>query len=302
MFATPALPPTPVGCRASAAASSDISNPAAAAFFSCKIALNRLYSINPALGMRRCEMADHDTLCGWGDKAKVSYFVANADIIVPRREEQMNLLVQLLPQTSNSAFSILDLGAGFGAVTERLLEHYPRATATCVDGSDAMVVHARERLRKFDDRVRIRKADLVEASWRTDLSGPFDAVVSAIAIHHVTNERKRELYREVFQLLTQGGVFLNNDVVATPPAMKERFETLNLVAIQEQERQRRGSSRTLEQIQTEMREQLRLVGGRHHSQIAPLIDQLGWLAEAGFGSVDCYWRYLDLAIFGGVKE
>ena len=60
-------------------------------------------------------MADHDTLCGWGDKAKVSYFVANADIIVPRREEQMNLLVQLLPQTSNSAFSILDLGAGFGA-------------------------------------------------------------------------------------------------------------------------------------------------------------------------------------------
>jgi cyclopropane fatty-acyl-phospholipid synthase-like methyltransferase len=126
--------------------------------------------------------------------------------------------------------------------------------------------------------------------------------VSAIAIHHVTNERKRELYREVFELLKNGGVFLNNDVVATPPAMKERFETLNLAAIQEQERQKRGTSRTLEQIQAEMHEQLRLAGGRHHSQIAPLIDQLGWLAEAGFVSVDCYWRYLDLAIFGGAKE
>jgi tRNA (cmo5U34)-methyltransferase len=247
-------------------------------------------------------MPENDTLCGWGDKSKVAYFLANADIIVPRRAEQMNLLVQLLPQTSSSSFSILDLGAGFGAVTERLLEHYPRANATCVDGSDAMVTHARERLQKFGDRVRIQKADLAEASWRAAIAGPFEAVVSAIAIHHITNERKRELYREVFQLLTKDGVFLNNDVIATPPAMKERFETLNLAAIQEQERQQRGTSRALEQIQVEMREQLRLAGGRHHSQIAPLIDQLGWLSEAGFGSVDCYWRYLDLAIFGGAKE
>ncbi len=247
-------------------------------------------------------MADNDTLCGWGDKAKVAYFLANANIIVPRRAEQINLLIELLPQPTNAPISVLDLGAGFGAITERILEHHPRVTVTSVDGSDAMIAHARERLNKYGDRVKIFKADLAEASWPDGFTGGFDAAVSAIAIHHLTHNRKRELYREVFRLLGRGGIFLNNDVVTTPPALKLRFEALNLAAIEEQERAKGGVARTIEQIQAEMREQLRLAGGPHHSHIAPLGEQLAWLAEAGFTSVDCYWRYLDLAIFGGVKE
>jgi tRNA (cmo5U34)-methyltransferase len=269
-------------------------------------------------------MADNDTLCGWGNEAKVAYFLANADIIVPRRAEQINLLIELLPYPVDAGISVLDLGAGFGAITEQILKHYARATVTCVDGSEAMVAHATERLRKYGERVKILKADLADSSWPSMLkplavgqaSLPvypiagggkgegivFDAAVSAIAIHHLTHERKRELYREVFQLLAPGGIFLNNDVVATPPALRARFEVLNLAAIQEQERAQRGFARPSQQIQAEMREQLRLAGGQHQSHIAPLGDQLAWLTEAGFESVDCYWRYLDLTIFGGVKE
>jgi tRNA (cmo5U34)-methyltransferase len=289
-------------------------------------------------------MADNDTLCGWGNEAKVNYFLANADLIVPRRREQINLLIELLPYSRDLSISVLDLGAGFGAIAEQILTHYPRATVTCVDGSQAMVAHASERLGKYGERVRIFRADLADRSWsgvlrRTSgLSGSaerapmgaspagrsrrateasseieggkrgrdqpisFNAVVSAIAIHHLSHERKRELCREVFELLTPNGVFLNNDVVATPSAFKARFEVLNLAAIQEQERMHRGVARPKEQIHAEMREQLRLAGGRHQSHIAPLSDNLAWLTEAGFKSVDCYWRYLDLAIFGGVKE
>jgi tRNA (cmo5U34)-methyltransferase len=261
-------------------------------------------------------MPPNDTLCGWGNEAKVAYFLANAEIIVPRRTEQMKLLVALLPDMNDRSLSVLDLGAGFGAVTAQILDHYPRAKATCIDGSDAMVKHAADRLQKYGERVKIVKADLAERSWHRVLEGftpgsartnraesdPFDAVVSAIAIHHLSDERKRELYREVFQLLSPNGIFLNDDVVATPPALKARFELLNAAAIQEQERAQRGIARTREQIEAEMREQLRLAGGRHQSQIAPLSDHLAWLREAGFKSVDCYWRYLDLAIFGGVKE
>ena len=261
-------------------------------------------------------MPDDDTLCGWDNEAKVAYFLANANTIVPRRAEQINLLTQLLPYPPDAVVSVLDLGAGFGAITEQILEHYRRATVTCVDGSPAMVAHATERLRKYGERVKILKADLAEPSWsgilkpltRSSTGGGkgeglvFDAAVSAIAIHHLTNQRKRELDSEVFQLLAPGGIFLNNDVVATPPALKARFEVLNLAAIQEQERLQRGVARTSEQIQAEMREQLRLAGRQHQSHIAPLGNQLAWLTEAGFKSVDCYWRYLDLAIFGGVKE
>jgi tRNA (cmo5U34)-methyltransferase len=51
-----------------------------------------------------------------------------------------------------------------------------------------------------------------------------------------------------------------------------------------------------------MRAQLQAAGPKHDSSIAPLGAQLEWLREAGFKSVDCYWKYLELAIFGGVKE
>ena len=257
-------------------------------------------------------MPIEDTLCGWGNEAKVAYFLANADVIVPRRAEQIDLLTELLPYPPDAGISVLDLGAGFGAISEQILEHYRHATVTCVDGSEAMVVQATERLRKYGKRVKILKADLAERSWSAILNplagagrgegAVVDAAVSALAIHHLTHQRKQELDSEVFQLLAPGGIFLNNDVVATPPALKEQFEALNLAAIQEQERALRGVARPRDQIEMEMREQLRLAGGRHHSHIAPLGDQLAWLTEAGFRSVDCYWRYLDLAIFGGVKE
>jgi len=193
-------------------------------------------------------------------------------------------------------------GAGFGAATEQILKRFVNASVTCVDGSAEMVRVARERMAKHGARVRLCHADLADASWWRAIDGAFDTAVSALAIHHLSDERKRALYREVYDLLRSGGVFLNNDLVATPPAFKARFEELNLLAIQEQDRIRRGGARPLEEIRAEMRAQLQPAGRQHHSQIAALGDQLEWLREAGFESVDCYWKYLELSIFGGAKE
>jgi tRNA (cmo5U34)-methyltransferase len=116
------------------------------------------------------------------------------------------------------------------------------------------------------------------------------------------DDRKRELYREILDRLTPGGFFLNNDIVAQPLALKPQYETLMRRAIQDQDRIKRGRERPPEDIQAEMREQLRLASEDHHSHIAALRDQLRWLEEAGFKSVECHWKYLDFAVFGGVKE
>jgi hypothetical protein len=35
--------------------------------------------------------------------------------------------------------------------------------------------------------------------------------------------------------------------------------------------------------------------------VPALEEQLAWLGEAGFVSVDCYWRTLSLALFGGFR-
>jgi len=244
-------------------------------------------------------MTNSDTLCGWGEKERVTYFLDNADIIVPKRQEQLTFLLNLFGWPQQEPIVVLDLGAGFGALTEKILTRYPHSTVTCVDGSAEMMKLARERLAPYGPRVRLHLADLAFPSWHDPLHGPFHAVVSGLAIHHLPDERKQQLYHEVFDLLSPGGLFLNNDAVTSPPLLQERFETLWYQDIQEQEQRSRGVKRSLAAIQAEMQELLRVAD--HASHLTPLSVQLDWLREAGFQSVDCLWKYLDLAIFGGVK-
>jgi tRNA (cmo5U34)-methyltransferase len=146
-------------------------------------------------------MAEHDTLCGWGDRGKVAWFIENAETVIPRRGEQLRMLADLMHSPREAKIAVLDLGAGFGAVTEEILTRFTNASATCIDGSAEMVKIARERLAKYGARVRVCSADLAGAEWRRVVDGSFEAVVSALAIHHLSDERKGALYREVYALL-----------------------------------------------------------------------------------------------------
>ncbi len=66
-----------------------------------------------------------DTLCGWGEPGRVRYYVDNVAISVPKRDEQLGLLVDLLPWPTDAPLRVLDIGAGFGAITEQFLTRYP---------------------------------------------------------------------------------------------------------------------------------------------------------------------------------
>jgi cyclopropane fatty-acyl-phospholipid synthase-like methyltransferase len=244
-------------------------------------------------------MANVDTLCGWGEKDKVDYFVQKSDLIIPKRQEQLNFLVDLFPWQWDEPIRVLDLGAGYGAIADAILHRYYQATIVCVDGSEAMLQHARPRLAKHGAQVQLFLRDLSDPSWRAGLAGPFHATVSAVALHHLTDERKAQLCHEVFDLLLPGGLFVNDDVVEPPAFFQEHFSGLADRAIQEQEKANTGTLRSIEDIRAERAARMRPAGQRSH--IAPLSAQLDWWRAAGFTSVDCYWKFLNLAIFGGVK-
>jgi SAM-dependent methyltransferase len=85
--------------------------------------------------------------------------------------------------------------------------------------------------------------------------GQFDVVVSALAIHHLPDERKRGLFSEVFELLRPNGAFYDLDVVAAPTA---ELHALSQAALGFDYRQQDPSDRP-----------------------AHLEDQLSWLAARG---------------------
>jgi tRNA (cmo5U34)-methyltransferase len=102
--------------------------------------------------------------------------------------------------------SVLELGTGTGETALRVLARHPRARWTGVDGSEAMLGRARERLPGGTD---LRLARLEEPLPE----GPFDLVVSALAVHHLRGDAKRDLFQRVAAVIRPGGRFVLGDFV-----------------------------------------------------------------------------------------
>ena len=103
------------------------------------------------------------------------------------------------------AHSILELGIGTGETARRVLPLHPEAQLVGLDVSEPMLRRAGEVVPDADLRVG-RLEDPLPA-------GPFDLVVTALAVHHLDGAGKADLFRRVARVLSPGGRFVLGDVV-----------------------------------------------------------------------------------------
>ncbi|MBA2384326.1 MAG: class I SAM-dependent methyltransferase [Actinobacteria bacterium] len=99
---------------------------------------------------------------------------------------------------------ILELGTGTGETARRVLTVHPGARLVGIDSSEPMLEVAGADL-DADLRVQRLEDPLPD--------GPFDLVVSALAVHHLEADDKRDLFRRVREALVPGGRFVLADVV-----------------------------------------------------------------------------------------
>lgn len=104
--------------------------------------------------------------------------------------------------------SILDLGTGEGETARRVLALYPDAELHGIDSSAAMLRGAAKRLPK--ERVTLTEQDLRDELPSTD---PYDLVVSALAIHHLTGTEKTNLFARIAKVLAPRGRFVLGDLI-----------------------------------------------------------------------------------------
>jgi len=220
----------------------------------------------------------------WRDAGHVAWWTTRMDTPEEDRTRELAFLARLVPAVS-PAPRILDLGAGYGAVSAAVLAKLPGATAVLVDFSPPMMAEGQTRLRDLAGRWRYVEWDLNDNGWPDGAAGPFDAVVSAQALHHLTDERKARLYGQVYERLVPGGALVVWDPVRPPhPYLAQVYESVA-----------RGESAPAPQPAHDH------PPTGHSAGIAPLADHLGWLRAAGFAAVDCFWKRGDSAIFGGYK-
>ncbi len=204
--------------------------------------------------------------------------------LLPCFDDFYGMAMKLLAYPKGAHIRVLDLGAGPGILSRMIAEAFPNARITLVDISPQMLALAKKSLGD-DPRFRYLEANIALLA----LPGEFDAVVSALAIHHLKDDEKHELYGTIHKALAPGGVFVNAEQVRGPTAaLEQRYDDMWLAEV----RALGASDEELAQARRRMVE----------DHTATLEVQLAWLREAGFRHVDCWYKRDRFAVFSGAAS
>lgn len=203
--------------------------------------------------------------------------------LIPCFDDFYKTSLPLIKSVAN-AKNVLDIGAGTGLFSQFVYKQNPHLYFTLADISDPMLSVARSRFSGLDN------FNYIELDLSTDkIPGKYDIIISGLAIHHLTDADKQKLYNNIYGALNEGGLFINADQVTG--------RTMLFDSLYKYEWRETVSHSGLEHdalIQAFERTKL--------DKLAPLEVQLKMLEKAGFNEVDCFYKNLSFAVFGGFKD
>jgi tRNA (cmo5U34)-methyltransferase len=200
--------------------------------------------------------------------------------LVPCFDEFYGTAAELVARCCPPKPRILELGAGTGILSVAIAERVQPSQLVLLDASAEMLQHAATRLSPW-------RPELIIQPLTAQLpSGPFHAVVSALAIHHLSDAEKRSLYSRILDVLLPGGIFVNAEqVIGRSDRLQKLFKQIHL-----------DRSRGLGSSDAEIQGAINRMS---HDQCATLADQLLWLEQAGYQDIDCFFRSFRFAVFAG---
>ena len=210
----------------------------------------------------------------------------------PTREEQLDILLNLLESEYRQHTTILDIGMGSGIVEEAIFRRIPHAYVVGLDSSRAMVELAHERLVGLEGQYEVVIHDLTQLDTLELPDEDYSVVISVQTIHNVEDEHKKRAFKLAYDALQPGGLFLLLDRIAidTPglftlyKSMWDRLDRVHTGGLRE------GES---------LDEHREKVAARGDLPIT-LEQHLDWLREAGFEAA-CLHLHGIRALFAARK-
>ncbi|MFC4449329.1 class I SAM-dependent methyltransferase [Halorussus aquaticus] len=220
--------------------------------------------------------------------ANASVYDPGIEAIVPRYDELHDALLNAPPQDRDESIRVLELGAGTGELTTKLLTRFPDSSVLAVDHSDQMLDEAERKLETFGDRATLERGAFPDDY--PSASGEYDLVVSSLAVHHLDETRKQTLFDAIYESLVPGGWFLNGDVI--------RFDAPHLETLSGEmiENWVRSKGWREDDFMEEWE------ASDDYDDPSSLTDQLVWLRDSGFEAVTSIWQYYNFAVYGGKKS
>lgn len=228
----------------------------------------------------------------WQRQEVTNHYLEQVRGGIPFGAEQVQMMLQVINHFSPHPKQIIDLGCGDGFLANILLEKYPDAFAILVDHSEPMIELAQKNMNAYRQRCKIIHADFSHSVKEFAESHSIDCIVSGFAIHHLPHPKKKELYKDIYQLLSDGGVFINIEHIASATPEIERLHDelfIDHLALHNQRNRQEVAKEYYNRPDKE-------------DNILERVDiQVQWLKEIGFKHADCYFKWMELAVFGGVK-
>ncbi|MFF5994888.1 methyltransferase domain-containing protein [Lysinibacillus sp. KU-BSD001] len=211
---------------------------------------------------------------------------------IPFGAEQAQIMLQVVNHFIEKPAIIMDLGCGNGFLAEILLRTYPTAKAICIDHSQPMIEQAKIHLEAYTDRCELYVGDFSNSIQNFVEPNSVDCIVSGYAIHHLPHEKKKALYTDIYNLLKPGGIFINIEHTASvTEEMEKLYDELFIDHLTAYNNGQRAEIATEYYSRPDKAD-----------NILERVDiQVHWLKEIGFNHADCYFKWLELAVFGGVK-
>jgi tRNA (cmo5U34)-methyltransferase len=204
---------------------------------------------------------------------------------VPRYDELLsNMFLYIQPDFK--PLRILDLGCGTGNLTQKILEHFPDVQIDVLDLSED-ILH--ECMNRFTNKSNINYLQADFKSMNLPL-GNYDLVMSSIAIHHVEDPFKLRLYKEVFQSLKKGGLFIFADQTR---GITDEIYFKNIEC---------WKSEAFKLGSTEENWNMWMAHQDAHDFHSPVGWHLENMKKAGFNEVDLLSKYLMWGVFWAKKN
>jgi tRNA (cmo5U34)-methyltransferase len=204
--------------------------------------------------------------------------------LVPGFDDFYRAAIDLIRFPRESAIKVLDLGAGTGLMAAFIAYSFPNARITMVDISNEMLERARARFELAGERFRFEVSD-----YGVDrIQEKYDAIVSALSIHHLADEQKRSLFGRIYGALNDNGVFVNAEQFRCATPERHTFHHERWVA-------------RVRELGVDDRDLTAALDRMKFDRAATLEEQLEWMREAGFRDIDCAYKNLIFAVYCGLK-
>lgn len=205
--------------------------------------------------------------------------------LIPCFDDFYGAALNIIPFLKADNINVLDLGAGTGLFSSLVAQHYPNAEFTLYDLSNSMLEEAKKRFKKSNIKVNYVTIDYSANA----IQGKYDLIISALSIHHLTDNQKELLFKKIYSNLNDNGLFINADqVLGETPFIEKSYRHAWLKKVKEKGVTASALASALERMKED--------------KMSTLSHQLNWLKHAKFKEVNCWYKNDSFVVFSGRKE